>query len=111
MPSSTRSTGKSTSFSARNVASSSASRLTVTRVGERLRLLRQQRGVGRERQVDAELGELCDQTLEVAADERLTAGDPDLANTAVDEDASDARDLFEGQELLAVEEPVVAAVH
>ena len=49
-PRSTSATGKSTSFMRRNTASSSASRLTVTRcrpgVLQRLRLARQQRAVG-----------------------------------------------------------------
>jgi hypothetical protein len=56
MPASTFATGKSTSFIARNVASSSESRLTVTRVSpasRRLRcFLREQRTVGREREID-----------------------------------------------------------
>ena len=57
-------------------------------VRERLRLLRQQRAVRRQRQVDVERAELLDQPLEVAAHERLAAGDPELADAAVDEDAA-----------------------
>ena len=56
------------------------------------------------------VGELLDQPLEVATDERLAAGDPDLADAAGDEDARDARDLLERQQFLPVEEAVVAAV-
>ena len=77
---------------------------------ECLRLLWEQRAVGRQRQVDAELCELLDQTLDVAAHERLATGDPDLADAAVDEDPRDACDLLEGQKLPPVEEPVVTAV-
>ena len=54
-------------------------------------------------------GELRDQALEVAAHERLAAGDPELLDAERDEDARDARDLLEGEELAPLEEPVVAA--
>ena len=57
-----------------------------------------------------ELGELRDQALEVAADERLAARDPQLARAERDERARDAGDLLERQELAPVEEAVVAAV-
>ena len=80
-------------------------------IGERLRLRGEQRGVRRQRQVDVERRELLDEALEVAADERLAAGDPDLARAERDERARDAGDLLERQQLLAVEEAVVAAVH
>ena len=79
-------------------------------VRERLRLRREQRRVGRQRQFDLELCELGDQALEVAADERLAARDPQLAGAERDERARDARDLFERQELAPVEETMVAPV-
>ena len=79
-------------------------------VRERLCLRREQRRVRRQRQLDLQLGELGDQALEVAADERLAARDPQLAGAERDERARDARDLFEGQELAPVEETVVAPV-
>ena len=68
IPSSTRCTGKSTSFIARKASSSSESRLTVTRsqpgVRERLRLRREQRRVRRQRQLDVERRQPRDQPLE-----------------------------------------------
>ena len=57
-------------------------------VGERARLSGEQRGVRRQRQVDVERRELLDEALEVAADERLAAGDPDLAGAECDERAA-----------------------
>ena len=50
-----------------------------------------------------------DQPLEVAADERLAAREPELRDARRDEDRRDARDLLEGQQLLPVQESVVAA--
>ena len=42
---------------------------------------------------------MLDQALEITSDERLAAGDPDLAYAALDEDPRDARDLLERQQL------------
>ncbi len=61
-----------------------------TGVREQLGLGRQERAVRRQRQFDAEAGKLFDQPLEVAAHERLAAGDPDLARPQGDEDARPA---------------------
>ena len=95
MPSSTRATGKSIPFIAPKTASSSESRLTVTRCspasasgrGERA----QRRAVGRQRQVDlaavgpADRGQHRDEVGQVAPDERLAAGDPQLLDAERDE--------------------------
>ena len=113
MPSSTRPAGKSTSFSAWNVASSSESRLTVirpqARLRERLGLGGQQRAVRGQGQVGAERREQLDQPLEVAAHERLAAGDAELLDAERHERLRDPRDLLEAEQLLAVEEAVGAA--
>jgi hypothetical protein len=103
MPSSTRATGKSTSFIARNVASSSESRLTVTRfrpgVAQALRFFRKQRAVGGQCQIEvADGGEHLDQPFDVPAQQRLTARKADFRNTLVDEQSGDARNLFERQQ-------------
>ena len=88
IPSSTLATGKSIPFIAPKTASSSESRLTVTRcrpgVGERSRQRPQRGPVGRQRQVDlaavgsADRRQHRDQVRQVAPDERLAAGDPQL---------------------------------
>ena len=79
-------------------------------VRERLRLLRQERAVRRQRELEVrDLGELRDEPLDVAADERLAAGEADRADAEAGEDADDAGDLLEAEELLPVEERVVAA--
>ena len=88
IPSSTRETGKSTSFIARKI-------VVVERVEadgdaleagvlERLRLLRQRRGVGRQRQVDRQRREHLDQALDADAQERLAAGEAELRDADVD---------------------------
>ena len=50
-----------------------------------------------------------DQALEVAAQQRLAAGETDLLDSDPDELAREPLDLLEGQELLAVEEPIAAS--
>ena len=52
-----------------------------------------------------------DQLLDVAADERLAAGEADLLHAERHGRPRDARDLVEVEQLLAVEEPVVVAEH
>ena len=54
------------------------------------RLLREQRAVGRQREVDvaADRGQLLDQALESPAQQRLAAGQPDLADAEADEHAA-----------------------
>ena len=65
-------------------------------------LLRQQRAVRRQRQVEAvDRGQPLDQPLEVAAQQRLAAGDPDLLDAELDEGAGEPLDLLERQQLLA----------
>ena len=78
--------------------------------GERLRLPRQERAVGRQRQVDvSERCQLLDEHRQIAPDERLAARDADLLDAAADEDARDALDLLERQQLVAAQELVVAS--
>ena len=75
------------------------------------RLLREKRRVRRERDVEV-VAERCqpgDQELEIAAQERLAAGDPQLLHTEVDEHARDPLDLLEGEELAARQEAVLVA--
>ena len=55
------------------------------------------------------VGEHRDQPLEVAADQRLAAGQPELVDAEPDGRARDPGDLVEVEQLLAVEEPVVVA--
>ena len=63
------------------------------------RLLREQRAVGRQREVDVGSSrEHRDQALEVAAQQRLAAGQPDLLDAEADEDAREARDLLERED-------------
>jgi hypothetical protein len=115
IPASTFSTGNSTSFIARNVASSSESRLTVTRlkpgIAQAARLFREQRAVGGEREIDVR--ELCqhfDEALDVAPEERLAAGEPELRYAVAHENARDASDFLEREEIGARQEFVVGAV-
>ena len=78
-------------------------------VGERLRLARQERRVGRQRDLRVELGQHPDQHLDVAPDQRLAAGQAQLGDAELDRGARDPGDLVEVEQLLAVEEPVVVA--
>ena len=114
MPSSTRATGKSTSFIARKTSSSSESRLTVTRVRParaRLSACRASSApfVVSVRSTSPSARELAHEHRQVAPDEWLAAGDADLLDAACDEDARDPLDLLERQQLLARQELVLAA--
>ena len=119
MPSSTRCTGKRTSFIRWNTSSSSESRLTVIRsrpaARSAVRLAGQHRAVGGQRQVAqavlAEAVEHADQRLDVAPQERLAAGHAELLDAAADEDPRHPRDLLERQQLGAVEELVAVPEH
>jgi hypothetical protein len=78
------------------------------------RLAREDRAVGRQREVETlavgarELGQHRDQPLEVAAQERLAAGEADLLDAVGDEQARDANDLLEGEQRRVRQEAVVA---
>ena len=116
MPSITLDTGKSASLMARNVASSSESRLTVTRfrpaLRQRRRLLRQQRAVGGERQVEArDLREHRHQALQVAPHQRLAAGEADFLHAEAGEQARQARDLLEREHFVVRDELEVVVEH
>ena len=66
--------------------------------GERLGLLRQQRAVRRQRELELpriSCSEQLDEVLDVPAHERLAAGDPHGAHAEAREDAGDAGELFE----------------
>ena len=115
-PASTSATGKSTSFMRRNVASSSESRLTVTRLRPASRRLcaffaSSEPFVVSVRSRSREARQHLDQLFEIAAQQRLAAGQPDLAHAQVDEDPGDARDFLERQQLGVGQECVVAAEH
>ena len=71
----------------------------------------QKRAVRRQREVlkSADLRQHLDEALEVAAQERLAAGQTDLLDAQVDESARQPGDLFERHQLLATEELEVAA--
>src|SRR5687767_15571195 len=49
-----------------------------------------------------------DQVLDVLSHERLAAGEPELLDAEADEDPRHPLDLLEGQQLLAVEEAILA---
>ena len=100
IPSSTRLTGKPTSFMARNVASSSESRLTVTRWRPAATSASAFWGSSAPFVVSAtsrppSADEALDQHLEIAAQQRLAAGDPDLLDAVRDERAREPLDLLE----------------
>ena len=117
MPSRTFATGKSMPFIAPNTASSSESRLTVTR-----RSPASASGpasarsadplVVRVRSISPPSGrrmrrEHRDEVRQVAPDERLAAGDPELLDAERDERPRRPFDLLEGQDLVARQERVV----
>ncbi len=77
-------------------------------VAQAARLLREQRAVGRQRDVgDAGFREHRDQPLDVPAQQRLAAGEPDLRHAARDEQLRDARDLLERQQIGVRKEMIV----
>src|SRR5439155_18140492 len=79
-------------------------------VPEGARLVREQRAVRREREVElADGGELGDEHLEIAAQGRLAAGEPHLADAQAGEDPHEALDLLEAQDLVARQELVPLA--
>ena len=80
---------------------------------QRLRLLREQVAVRREREiVDARDGvEHRDEPVEVLPNERFAAGDAHLADAKIDEQPGEARYLLVRQDRFAGEEVVALAVH
>ena len=77
---------------------------------QRLGLAGEEGAVRRQRQVEpVDPGEERDQRLEVAAHERLAAGDPQLLDAEAGEGARETLDLLERQQVGAGEEGVVAA--
>jgi len=103
--------GTSMSFIARNVASSSASRLTVTRARPASASawpFAEQRSVRRQGQIHVQRGEHLDEPLDVPADERLAARDSDLAHAVCDEGLREPCDLLVVEQLRARQELVVA---
>ena len=117
IPSRTFATGKSIPFIAPNTASSSESRLTVTRRSPaaasgpasarsadplvvRVRSISPPSG----RRIAASISI---RSRQVAPDERLAAGDPQLLDPERDERAGRPLDLLEGQDLVARQERVV----
>jgi hypothetical protein len=75
-------------------------------------LLGEQRPVGRQGQIEsADVGQHCDQALQMLAQQRLAAGQSDLFDAVRLEDACQARDLLERQQLGARQERIVVAEH
>jgi hypothetical protein len=106
MPSSTRATGKRTSFIDWKTASSSESRLTVTRSRPARASARALRGSSeplvvrvRSARPSPRGGSIADQPLDVAAHERLAAGERILSTPAPTNSRASALDLLEGQQL------------
>ena len=113
MPSSTRETGKPTSLTAWKVASSSASRLAVSRVrpdsrSSRARLGSEKRCVGGEGQVREpwQCRQLRHEFVDIASDHRFAPGEANLLHSGVDEEARNACQLLEGEQLTAIHEAV-----
>ncbi len=105
--SSTLATGKPTSFIDWNTVSSSESRLTVTRLRPAALSARARSGVINEPLVvmamsssALDAGQHLDQLLEVAAQHRLAAGEAHLLDAQLGEDARQARDLLEAEQLV-----------
>ena len=75
-----------------------------------MRLLREKRPVRREGDIErAERDEALDEHLEIAAEQRLPAGEPDLLHPVGHEGAGQQLDLLEREQLLAVHESVSAS--
>ena len=108
MPSSTFATGKSASFIARKVASSSESRLTVTRFRPAFfnacACFASSEPLVVSVSSTLERGEHLDQAVQVAAHQRLAAGEADLLHAQADEDAREPRDLLEAEDRLVRQE-------
>ncbi len=79
--------------------------------GKRPRLLREQRAVRGQREIEpGDLGEHRDEPVDVAAQQRLAAGQADLLDAlSRHEDPREARNLLERQQLGAAHELVVVA--
>jgi hypothetical protein len=80
------------------------------RLGQRAGLLRQQRAVGGQRQVEPRnRGEQRHQPVQLATHQRLAAGDADFLHAEPGEQARQARDLLEAENFLVRQEFEVAA--
>ena len=81
-------------------------------LAERPRLLREQRRVRRQREIEAvDRREPLDEALELAPQERLAAGQADLLDPERDERLRDPLELLEREQLLAVHEAVFLPEH
>ncbi len=82
-------------------------------VAQRARVRRQQHAVGRHRQIanGRAGGEARDERREVAAQQRLAAGEPDLVHAEADEHVHELFDLLELQDVLARQPHVVLLGH
>ena len=80
---------------------------------QRMRLLRQQGSVGGQREVErlavgrAQFAQHANQDVEVLAQQRLAAGEPELLHAVRNEDAGNARDLFETEQRALRQEAVL----
>ena len=117
MASSTLATGKSASFMALKLASSSESRLTVMRVRpaafRALALAFKSRSVRGEREIDAGQfsGQHFDQPLDSSAQQRLAAGEANLFHAVAAEDLRQTHDLLEGQHFVVRQKLILAVEH
>ena len=117
MPSSTLATGKSTSFIARKVASSSESRLTVTRVRPASARPRAFFASSEPLVVSVRSSPASCESISTSRSMfRRSSGSPPVRRilrdaVPVDEDAREARDLLERQEVRMRQELVVAIEH
>jgi hypothetical protein len=101
---------------ARKVASSSESRLTVTRsspASASAGVGAQRRAVGGEREVHGRqrLAQHGHQPRDVLAQQRLAAGEADLLRAERGERAREAHDLLEGEDLAVRQERIVGIEH
>ena len=76
---------------------------------QRAGLFREQRPVGRQREIDiGKRGQLLDQPLQVLAQQRLAAGQPNFANAELDVDPREPHDFLECQQFRVRKERIVA---
>ena len=82
-----------------------------------LRLARQQRTVGRQRQIKrialggAQFGELCDQHFQILAQQGFTAGQADFFHAQANEHTRQPRDLLKAQQVAVRQIRVMAVEH
>ena len=78
---------------------------------QRLGPARQETTIGRDREVEirVERSKAFDEFVKTVAEQRFTAGDPQLLDAVFEEEANEAFDLFEGEDLVARQERIAFA--